>query len=228
MVRPTASSCSVFGVPRESQYHLLLLPPFVAAVNQCYSAEILYSCTAAAAAGQCFRLLPGTWYRWYVPVCVIVACLLNAFRWACLSRWVRPGRLCLHFGALWSLLRASSVQAWTLARAAQHSFTLVCLDCHTVIQPGRRYLLVRPGPAGCIFTLLDNHTKMSSLDQSRLYVLFQMRNKARFSVVLVFRIFAEIWSVIRRIHPCTISILPYFSSQCTSRSRLDYTGTYYN
>ena len=56
-------------------------------------------------------------------------------------------------------------------------------------------LLARSGPAGCLFALA-NHKD----------VLYQMHNKARFSVVLVFRIFAEIWSVIRQIHPCTTYI----------------------
>ena len=32
--------------------------------------------------------------------------------------------------------------------------------------------------------------------------------------MFVLRIFAEILSVLRQIHPCTVSVLPYFSSHC--------------
>ena len=88
------------------------------------------------------------------------------------------------------------------ARAGCTAFTLACLDCHTaVIQPG-----------GICWSGHRSSGMSFRVGQSRKDVLYQMHNKARFSVVLVFRIFAEIRSVIRQIHPCTISILPYFSS----------------
>ena len=92
------------------------------------------------------------------------------------------------------------------ARAGCTAFTLACLDCHTaVIQPG-----------GICWSGHRSSGMSFRVGQSRKDVLYQMHNKARFSVVLVFRIFAEIRSVIRQIHPCTISILPYFSSASCS------------
>ena len=99
------------------------------------------------------------------------------------------------------LLRASSVQAWTLARAARQALSFawaVILSCN-------REVFVGPArSSGMSFCVGQSHKD----------VLYQMHNKARFSVVLVFRKLAEVRSVIRQIHPCTISILPYFSSQC--------------
>ena len=90
MVRPTARSYSILGVPRELQYYLLL--------------PLLLSTDAAAllllAAGLRFRSPPSTtWYR-YVPVRVRVACLLYILPCPCLLRSVRPCRPCLHFGAV--------------------------------------------------------------------------------------------------------------------------------
>ena len=105
------------------------------------------------------------------------------------------------------LLRASSVQAWTLARAARHSLS----SAWTVILLSyNQEVFVGPATSsGMYFRVGQSHKD----------VIYQMHNKTRFSVMLVFWIFADIWSVIRQIHPRTGSILPYFSSQCLSQSQ---------
>ena len=155
-------------------------------------AVILYCCcTAAAAAGLGFRLLPDTWYR-YIPVRVSVACLLNVFPWACLSRSVRPCRLCLHFGAVCDLLHASSVQAWTLARAARHSLSFAwtgILSCNQEV-----FICWSGQVQRMSFGVGQSH-------KDELFNISNAQGKARPSVVLVLRIFAEIRFVIRQIHP---------------------------
>ena len=78
--------------------------------------------------------------------------------------------------ALWccGLLRASSVQAWILARAARHPLSSAS-GCDTT----RRSLLVRPGPAGCFFRRTRNIQTCTTSSTQHSSIL----------LALVFRIF---------------------------------------
>ena len=141
---------------------------------------LLHCCCTAAC--LCFRLLPGTWYR-YVPVRVSVPCLLCVFPRACLSRSVRRCRLCLLFCAVVYCVRVRCNRGRLRGLHGIHSrLPRLSYNYEVFLDPARS--------SGTSFRVGQSHKD----------VIHQMHHKTRFSLVYVFRIFAEIWSVIRQIH----------------------------
>ena len=85
---------------------------------RCFTVLLLYLKRLRVYVFSCHHV-PGTWYR-YIPVRVSVACLLCISAGVPIALGKAMYVLALRFCGL---LRASSVQAWTLARAARHSLS---------------------------------------------------------------------------------------------------------